>query len=284
MRELSLAHSQPFRFLDLSAELRDHVYEIAMEEISKQGPVPLQSSSDKPQLPTAAFPLLALTQTSRQIRKEFRPIYMLNTTVRLPIDKTAAYIAAFYPSSTPDSETIVSRLMVDMLPTVDCFFRPNTEILSLLDLLSRFPSARCQLICPSEIENPDAADKFRHLVQTVQQNSSAWRAALQNDIAAVTLYQNYQDDRTHVTLFCVVVQLCIKESCQEPWAQKVLRASDWGPYGSTEWSSYEENVEYLVPYLQQLGWKPEFVREWVHVRKGKICLKIFSISPDPDYD
>jgi hypothetical protein len=67
-----------------------------MEEMTKV-PLLLQNGP-KPAIANSARGFLAFTQTCRQIRAEYRPIWMRNSYVRIDFDDFEEFVATFCPT------------------------------------------------------------------------------------------------------------------------------------------------------------------------------------------
>ncbi|KAF2792517.1 hypothetical protein K505DRAFT_362831 [Melanomma pulvis-pyrius CBS 109.77] len=109
-----------FRFLDLHAELRNYIYEYAVEQKInnvrtgngtrlKKAPAGTTANSlanaNHTHESTRAF--FGLTQVNRQIRSEYRPLYLKQNAVYIEVDSIPEYIETFYPMevSHPDYST-----------------------------------------------------------------------------------------------------------------------------------------------------------------------------------
>ncbi|KAI4920432.1 hypothetical protein J4E85_009199 [Alternaria conjuncta] len=90
---------QYFRFLDLSPELRNRVYEYAKEdESSRFAPRPVQNALQYPRKPRSMRPwkFFALTQVCTQVRTEYRPLWVRNLRVAFSApSQVAAFLDTF---------------------------------------------------------------------------------------------------------------------------------------------------------------------------------------------
>jgi hypothetical protein len=90
---------EPFRFLDLSAELRNLIYDYAVEDCNAQEYAPLVHKVASKPYDTRLWQYLALAQTCKQIRNEYRPLWMRDAAVRFSsIPQSIQYIATWMPN------------------------------------------------------------------------------------------------------------------------------------------------------------------------------------------
>ena len=90
---------QPFRLLDLSPELRNHVYEYAVEDFADPrfahrdlGPTQIKRFNP------LKWDFFALTQTCRQIRAEYRPLWFRESRIFVCFRRLNRFIETFLPS------------------------------------------------------------------------------------------------------------------------------------------------------------------------------------------
>ncbi|KAF2242438.1 hypothetical protein BU26DRAFT_161273 [Trematosphaeria pertusa] len=81
--------NKPFRFLDLPGELRNRVY----EEIIPHQPVRLQWT---PRPEPGCYLHLSLANANKQIRAEFRPLYVEHTRIEVRWKDLLAYLETFF--------------------------------------------------------------------------------------------------------------------------------------------------------------------------------------------
>ncbi|RMZ73580.1 hypothetical protein GMOD_00008112 [Pyrenophora seminiperda CCB06] len=93
---------QTFRFLDLPGELRNRIYEIAVEWTRLRFPFTHMKpkrmryrEAERRILPLRPLPYIGLTQTCILIRKEFRPLWL--STHAFPLGVMDGYLKAFFP-------------------------------------------------------------------------------------------------------------------------------------------------------------------------------------------
>ncbi|KAL5117121.1 hypothetical protein ACEQ8H_004946 [Pleosporales sp. CAS-2024a] len=111
-----------FRFMDLPAELRNHVYMYANEYSDRCFPPIVQkvrSDTTKPSSRSKSNPVsiphIGLTQACSQIRSEFRPAWL--STHQIPLHAVHRYIKAFYPRLDDDMpKEIRERLTAQSSP------------------------------------------------------------------------------------------------------------------------------------------------------------------------
>ncbi|KAI4926198.1 hypothetical protein J4E85_006490 [Alternaria conjuncta] len=131
-----------FRFLDLAAELRNRIYEYAAE-------APPRNIIPKPGNP----PTISLTQVCRQIRDEFRKIYMQNVPFTVRGKDIKGFTNAFFASGHTNQ-----RVLDGQRPTRVIYLYPplrNVDILPLLEVKIAFPQTEITVI-------PDPADIEEH--------------------------------------------------------------------------------------------------------------------------
>jgi hypothetical protein len=96
-------------------ELRNRIYEFARESNydPHYAPPPLLSQTKSPpklKPRDSGRNFFALSQTSKQLRSEFRPLWLRNSSTRLRFDDFNKFIATFYP--TQDQYEIAPKLLV----------------------------------------------------------------------------------------------------------------------------------------------------------------------------
>ncbi|KAF2271734.1 uncharacterized protein EI97DRAFT_387204, partial [Westerdykella ornata] len=102
-----------FRFLDLPGEVRNKIYAMTLSKtqqaLIKYRPRhaslrPRKAESDKK---PSRRPYMGLTQVCRQIRQEYRPLYLREQPIGLDMVDLNPYLKAFYPIT--DSDGMVSK-------------------------------------------------------------------------------------------------------------------------------------------------------------------------------
>ncbi|EUC45190.1 hypothetical protein COCMIDRAFT_5589 [Bipolaris oryzae ATCC 44560] len=90
-----------YDFLAHSAEIRNFIYEFAIAAETPdtpEGDVLLRKADPKPYT-TRPWKFFGLTQTCRQIRAEFRPLWMRNTSIRfMGLEDSVSFISTFMPA------------------------------------------------------------------------------------------------------------------------------------------------------------------------------------------
>ncbi|KAF2792518.1 hypothetical protein K505DRAFT_338611 [Melanomma pulvis-pyrius CBS 109.77] len=125
------AKANHFRFLDLLPELRNRVYYFAFESTAAHiRPYrPYTVIQTAPSIRKRRF--YGLTQVCRQIREEFRPIYMEENEVHINPDYATRYIETFFSllsSDDPEAKKLLGNFALDLdVPQFSC--------LSLIPLL-----------------------------------------------------------------------------------------------------------------------------------------------------
>ncbi|KAI4666365.1 uncharacterized protein J4E79_002403 [Alternaria viburni] len=122
-----------FRFLDLAAELRNRIYEYAAE-------APPRNIILKP----GNGPTISLTQVCRQIRDEFRKIYMQNVPFTVKDKDIKRFTNAFFAWGHTNQ-----RELDGQRPTRVIYLYPpttNVDILPLLEVKIAFPKTEITVI------------------------------------------------------------------------------------------------------------------------------------------
>ncbi|KAH6870163.1 hypothetical protein BKA58DRAFT_420770 [Alternaria rosae] len=158
-----------FRFLDLAAEIRNRIYDFAAE-------APPSNIIPKP----GNGPTIGLIQVCRQIRDEFRKIYMQNVPFTVRDKDVVDFAIAFFETSHADQQAPIGQHPIHVF----YLYPPSTnvDILPLLKLKMAFPQTEVTII-------PDPAENEEHFytqlncehITHVLENTSP---ALRHDIRA----------------------------------------------------------------------------------------------------
>ncbi|KAI8931050.1 hypothetical protein NX059_012061 [Plenodomus lindquistii] len=118
----------PFRFLDLHSELRNRVYELAAAHdtdlvsnwIWPTENTPFHAPETLvPQLENRPLQFFYFAQTCRQIRREFRPMYLKKPMVSTK-EGTEKFLEAFFPGCFTDDEHVASSVAARVTVCVSC--------------------------------------------------------------------------------------------------------------------------------------------------------------------
>ncbi|KAJ8109515.1 hypothetical protein OPT61_g7404 [Boeremia exigua] len=107
---LAVERSTP-TLLNISGEIRNHIYDFAAEEDTVVFEDTYCSEDKVPPRDKPKF--LALTQVCREIRGEFAPLYKARTTICVPASKANSIVENFYKSSQANDEDVVGKLVID---------------------------------------------------------------------------------------------------------------------------------------------------------------------------
>ncbi|KAI8930679.1 hypothetical protein NX059_012288 [Plenodomus lindquistii] len=131
-----------FRFLDLHPELRNQIYDFAITHDTAR------DAAHKP-----AF--FALTQTSQQIRSEFRSLYLSTVPIYMACDSACDFVQAFFPATqygAINNDHVAAHLVLDNVDSMRVAigkpsFYDNYEIQviilgKLMSLCRDFPKLR----------------------------------------------------------------------------------------------------------------------------------------------
>ncbi|KAH9878054.1 hypothetical protein J1614_003271 [Plenodomus biglobosus] len=124
--------------LDLPAEVRNRIYGFTYESTNSDYTNYLKlypsrnhnAASSKNPEPPRVRQFMGLMQTNRQLRYEFRPIYMSRIQVRLSLEDTSRYITAFFPESQAATNYLCALITV-FVPENAC---ADVDILPLMNL------------------------------------------------------------------------------------------------------------------------------------------------------
>jgi hypothetical protein len=129
---------QILQLLIRSAELRNYVYKFAAEQsISVELLHDPSHSTDNIDYAEQDCKLLGLTQTCRQIRAEFLPVYLEKTTVAFPYDQVDQYVSTFVDPQDGTYEDAVGKVI--MLRPIIRATRSFVDILPFIKLIARAP-------------------------------------------------------------------------------------------------------------------------------------------------
>ncbi|KAH8728972.1 hypothetical protein GQ44DRAFT_501154 [Phaeosphaeriaceae sp. PMI808] len=150
---------QIFRFMDLPGELRNQVYEHAINQTYRYFPPISPNSRPRPRrgrskgAPEAVLstddqllpiPFLSLAQTCSQLRSEFRPAWL--STHKIPMYTLDRYLKAFFPAPDPRASLEAQRRMATQYSdsgSLRLWIRmselSDTDIMGLLRHVTRFP-------------------------------------------------------------------------------------------------------------------------------------------------
>ncbi|KAF2634062.1 hypothetical protein P280DRAFT_37477 [Massarina eburnea CBS 473.64] len=132
--------SQPFRFLDLPSELRNHIYGFCNEA----GTVVAGCSPNAPPATTGQFHNLCLVNS--QVQEEFSPIYHTVQHVQLSMREVELYVRTFFLQT----ETICGRLFLFISPTHHPL-KDDIDVLPLLRACAKNPdldvTVRSDFVC-----------------------------------------------------------------------------------------------------------------------------------------
>ncbi|KAH6612024.1 hypothetical protein C7974DRAFT_89887 [Boeremia exigua] len=222
-----------FRFLDLPAELRNRIYDYATENASSNSPT-LRPKSKKPIKRAVSestllstneaeperrviIPYLALTQTCRQIRDEFRPMWL--STPKIPLCLMVTYLKAFFPGRLPKA----MRLEKPVLDTYslraivrrdDLDPHAMYDATRLLKHKARFP--KCAITLQSLPYYSDST--LRKMERLINHDNSTWRQALlRGSISQIRL------GVPHIGPEIILTDIVMKERFAEPWMKPTLK-------------------------------------------------------------
>jgi hypothetical protein len=200
----------------MSAELRNRIYDFAKEAgFATFAPPPLFSTS-KPATSGRPFNVgrrfFALTQTSKQIRSEFRPLWLRGSSIRIKFDDIDRFIDTFYGTvaeydNAPklliiswddhydeDSPDDLDDVLFDVAPLLRLrAFCPTSSINFVPHRLSEFdlPNARCgdcghslYCDCNSKCEHEDVMEKAHDILNDIYSYTEALDEILANNTEA----------------------------------------------------------------------------------------------------
>ncbi|KAF1954966.1 hypothetical protein CC80DRAFT_566151 [Byssothecium circinans] len=113
------APDQPFRFLDLAAELRNRIYSFAISDSDYstwENPAPVLmrrpvyniiqifNSNYAALVPNETRPYAGLLAVNKQIRSEYRPLSLGSTCIRLRPYQLKPFLSTFYPPPKPNTQ------------------------------------------------------------------------------------------------------------------------------------------------------------------------------------
>ncbi|KAB2103248.1 hypothetical protein AG0111_0g8037 [Alternaria gaisen] len=150
-------------FMRLPAELRNRVYNYATSEAPSQLLVPVESFQLQQQAQRATG--IAMTQVSRQIRSEYRPMWLKHTTFVIDWHSIHAFLQAFYPKES-DYDKGPKELILQYDQEHDYTFRKPTDITHLVRLGLAFAGLQIRFIQGEESDDQsDAGNALTELVQ-----------------------------------------------------------------------------------------------------------------------
>ncbi|CAN9468667.1 unnamed protein product [Alternaria alternata] len=150
-------------FMRLPAELRNRVYNYATIEAPSQLLVPVESFQLQQQAQRATG--IAMTQVSRQIRSEYRPMWLRHATFVIDWHSIHAFLQAFYPKESEYGRG-PKELILQYDQEHDYTFRKPTDITHLVRLGLAFTGLQIRFIKGEESDDQsDAGSTLTELVQ-----------------------------------------------------------------------------------------------------------------------
>ncbi|CAN9398633.1 unnamed protein product [Alternaria alternata] len=150
-------------FMRLPAELRNRVYNYATSEAPSQLLVPVESFQLQQQAQRATG--IAMTQVSRQIRSEYRPLWLKHATFVIDWHSIHAFLQAFYPKESEYGKG-PKELILQYDQEHDYTFRKPTDITHLVRLGLAFAGLQIRFIQGEESDDQsDAGSTLTELVQ-----------------------------------------------------------------------------------------------------------------------
>ncbi|EDU44165.1 hypothetical protein PtrSN002B_003802 [Pyrenophora tritici-repentis] len=222
-----VAQNHVFRFMDLPGELRNRIYEFAIETSQRTFPLthlkPKKTRGKKPEDPRPSvrpLPYIGLTQVCTTIRKEFRPLWL--STHRFPLFVLDDYLKVFFPTplrASQASDEVRKRIKSYYNPAgtlrlnLDHSSKEEMDIHKLLLFQLRFPDYTLTPTAWSGLSGPPNAAML--VVSAVLNNKTPkWILWLKRRvITQVRLGVN------HMTMYIWHVRITVKASHFPGWKQ-----------------------------------------------------------------
>ncbi|KAI4626473.1 hypothetical protein J4E83_003624 [Alternaria metachromatica] len=194
-----------FDFMRLSAELRNQIYEYAVAEVPSQLLTPVHGPRDR----GAAG--IALTQVSRQVRSEYRPMWLERAKFVIDWHSVHAFLESFYPNE-EEYGSGPKKLIIQYETAFDCTLDRPTEIIHLVRLGLAFKGLEVRIIHLEDCA--PAGVSITKLVQyggctrlgtedtaLVKEAKRKWRVAVQEyEVKSVAITMQYPEEAVDVNV------------------------------------------------------------------------------------
>ena len=158
---------QHFRFLDLSPELRNRIYSLAIEQEKNSQYAPLWNSSryrgqEPIEYGSRFFKFFALTQTCRQVRYEYRPIWFSQCPIQIWEYDLEEFVNTFMPT---ENDLRFAPKLLQLASESD-----GAQVFSLKHLLklrAHCPSFYCEFVPETNIGKWELDKERCFMCQTI---------------------------------------------------------------------------------------------------------------------
>ncbi|KAF2871679.1 hypothetical protein BDV95DRAFT_572535 [Massariosphaeria phaeospora] len=138
VRARATTSKEVFHFLQLPAELQNHIYDLAAEDSPSSQICPFQHQDLQQEHKLRG---MGFTQVCRKIRSEFRPLWMAKTEVKIEWEHLVQYLDTFHPHRIDGPTNAYRSFTVYYNPKENNHFKNYVRILPLFRMarLSKAP-------------------------------------------------------------------------------------------------------------------------------------------------